>query len=219
MAVTASYISPAMRRPSSGGLNQRERTNIDSLARTSASRANSRRDAPIAQISGAQEPFAPSARPRLGGKELADVGMVEPQVAQSRRRQIVAQCARQHRAVDAARRRSGDDIDDHPQLDLAAEFAQQIEIDCFAVVFRVVGVDKIGEGGVRPLGPVGDLVQRARGANELEYFLGDAVHVDGERNAAEAHQRKPKLFLLHGRALPFAPKAATMHPKVFKRGC
>ena len=37
MATTASYIRPAMIRPSSGGLNQRERTNSESFWRTSRS--------------------------------------------------------------------------------------------------------------------------------------------------------------------------------------
>ena len=41
--VTASYISSAMRSPSSGGLNQRERTNSDSLRRTSGSLIGSHR--------------------------------------------------------------------------------------------------------------------------------------------------------------------------------
>src|SRR5262249_32462116 len=38
-------------------------------------------------------------------------------------------------------------------------------------------------------------MQRARGACKLEDFLGDAVHIDGERNAAEANQRHAKVFL------------------------
>jgi hypothetical protein len=38
-------------------------------------------------------------------------------------------------------------------------------------------------------------MQRARGAHQLQDFLGDAVHIDGERNAAEANERNPKFLL------------------------
>src|SRR5262249_32896700 len=38
-------------------------------------------------------------------------------------------------------------------------------------------------------------MQGARGARKLKDFLGDAVHIDGERNATEANQRHAKFFL------------------------
>jgi hypothetical protein len=41
-----------MRMPSSGGLNQRERTNIDRLVRTSASRTSGERRVPMAHNTG-----------------------------------------------------------------------------------------------------------------------------------------------------------------------
>jgi len=43
----------------------------------------------------------------------------------------------------------------------------------------------------------GDRVQLAGGSDELEDFLADAVHVHGERNAAEADERDAKLFFPH----------------------
>src|SRR5262249_16453065 len=47
----------------------------------------------------------------------------------------------------------------------------------------------------------GDGVQRARGAHELQYLLADAVHVDRERNAAEADERNAKFLLAHDEVL------------------
>ena len=61
-------------------------------------------------------------------------------------------------------------------------------------------VDAIEERGLRALRAVGDGVQRARGAHQLEDFLADAVHVDGERNAAEADERNAKFLLAQGPA-------------------
>ena len=110
-------------------------------------------------------------------------------------RQVVAERTRQHGAVDAARRCARDDVDHHAQLDLAADLAQQLEIDLLGVVFRIVAVDVIEERGAGAPAAVGDRVQRARGTHQLEDFLADAMHVDGERNAAEADQRNAKLFL------------------------
>ena len=36
----------------------------------------------------------------------------------------------------------------------------------------------------------------AAGADEFQDFLGDAMHVDGERDAAETYQRKAQFFFL-----------------------
>ena len=77
---------------------------------------------------------------RFGRKDLRHVGAVEPQVAQLVDAQIVGEGARQHRAVDAARRRAGDDVDDDAQVDLAADLAQQFEIDRFGIVFGIAEV-------------------------------------------------------------------------------
>ena len=187
---------PAMSGPSSGGWNQRERTNSESFWRTSdildRPQHAGRRRGPDHRP---EEPLAPRAGPRFGRQQHGHVGVVEPQIAQRAHRQIVAQCAREHGAVDAAGRSAGDDVDDHPQLDVAADLAQQIEIDRLGVVFRDRSRSgAIEERGLRALGPVGDRVQRARGAHQLEDLLGDAMHVDGERNAAEADQRDAKFL-------------------------
>ena len=88
-----------------------------------------------------QEPLAPGAGARVGRQQDRDIGIVEPQLAQRSHRQVMAQGTGQHGAVDAARRRAGDDIDDHAQFDVAADVAQQLEIDILGVVF---GIGSIG---------------------------------------------------------------------------
>ena len=109
----------------------------------------------------------------------------------------MGQGAREHGAVDAARRRPGDDIHHHAQLDFAADLAQQLEIDFLGVVFGPVSLRGIEEGGLRAARAVGDCVQGAGSTHELEDLLADAVHVDGERNAAEANQRNAEFLLAH----------------------
>ena len=51
------------------------------------------------------------------------------------------------------------------------------------------GIALVEECGLGALAAVGNRVQHTRGAHEFEDFLADAVHVHGERHAAEAHQR------------------------------
>ena len=50
-------------------------------------------------------------------------------------------------------------------------------------------VARIEEARVGALTAVGDRMQCARRAHEFQDFLADAMHVDGERNAAEADER------------------------------
>ncbi|OFX04781.1 MAG: hypothetical protein A3D94_02790 [Alphaproteobacteria bacterium RIFCSPHIGHO2_12_FULL_66_14] len=108
----------------------------------------------------------------------------------------MAEGARQHGGVDATGRSAGDDVDDNAQVERAPDLAQEIEIDRLGIVLRVgaiVGVEERGGAASR----AADGMQRRGGADELQDFLGDAVHVDGERNAAEAHQSEAELLLLH----------------------
>ena len=82
---------------------------------------------------------------------------------------------------------------------VAADLAQQLEIELLGVVFGIAR----GRSGRRTtrcsaLRAIGNAVQRARRPHQLQDFLADAVHVDGERNAAEAHQRNAKFLLAHG---------------------
>jgi hypothetical protein len=147
---------------------------------------------------GLKEPLAPGAGARVWRQQDRDIRVLEPQVAQRTHRQIVAERTRQHGAVDAAGRRACDDIDDHAQLDAAADVAQQLEIDVLGVIFRVVGIDAIEERRFCPPGAVCDRMQRARGAHQFQDFLGDAVHIDGERNAAEANERNAKFLFAQG---------------------
>jgi hypothetical protein len=45
--------------------------------------------------------------------------------------------------------------------------------------------------------PISDRVKGAGGADEFQDLLADAVHIDGERNPAEAHQRNTQFLLPH----------------------
>jgi hypothetical protein len=105
--------------------------------------------------------------------------------------------ARQHHAVDSAGRRARDHVDDDAQLDVLPDRAQQIEVDRFRVVLRIVGRKEIRGSRTRARGAIPDVVQGARGAHELQDLLADAVHVDGERDPAEPDQRQPEFFLAH----------------------
>src|SRR5262249_34894691 len=59
----------------------------------------------------------------------------------------------------------------------------------------------IEEARLRAPAAVGNPVQRARAAHELQDLVADAMHVDGERDAAEADQRNAQ-FLLAQRSTP-----------------
>ena len=78
------------------------------------------------------------------------------------------------------------------------DLAQQLEIGRLAVVFGILRVVAIEEGGREPLVPVANRMNRARGAHKLEDFARDTVHVNGERHAAEAHERNAQFLLAHG---------------------
>ncbi len=41
-------------------------------------------------------------------------------------------------------------------------------------------------------------MKRRRPSHQLKNFLADAMHVDGERNAAETDERDAKFLLAHG---------------------
>ena len=107
----------------------------------------------------------------------------------------MAQGAREHGAVDAARRRAGNDVDNDPQLDLVSDLAQEFEVDFLGVVFGIGAIGRVEKTRLRALSAVADAMQRARGTHQLENFLADPVHVDGKGNAAKANQRNAQLFL------------------------
>jgi hypothetical protein len=90
-----------------------------------------------------------------------------------------------------------DDIHQDTQLDLAADLAQQIEVNLFGIVFGIAAVGALKECRSCPTRAVCDRVKRTRGANELENLLADTMHVDGERNAAEANKGYPQFLLAH----------------------
>ncbi len=146
-----------------------------------------------------QEPFAPLARLRVRGQQLGDVGIPEPEVAQPAHRQVVSQRPCQHGAVDPARRGSRHDVDDDAEFDRAADVAQEVEIDGFGVVFGIGGVAQVEEGRGPPLVPVRDPMNGAGGPGELQDLLGDPMHVDCERDAAETDQRYAELLFAQRR--------------------
>src|SRR5262249_9329587 len=103
-----------------------------------------------------------------------------------------------------ARRGAGDDIHDRAHLDMTADFAQQLEIDVFGVVLRAAELAAIEERRFRAPGAIRNCMQRARGTHQFEDLFGHAMHVDGERNAAEANKRYAK-FLFAQDLVPTGP--------------
>src|SRR6266487_3663386 len=102
-----------------------------------------------------------------------------------------------------------------PIFDAAPDLAQQLEIDVLGVVFGIAAIDAVEERSFRSLGAIRDRMQRARGAHKLEDFLADAVHIDGERNSAEANKRYAKFLL----AQDLTPSARVIRPhgEIMKR--
>jgi hypothetical protein len=189
-----------MRWPSSGGLNQRERTKSESLRRASGIDDRLQHAHPAQSPDHRRhEPLAPIARAGLALEQLGHVCVSEPEIAQRTHREIVRERARQHRAVDAARRCARDDVDDDAELDLAADFPQKLKIDLLGIELGVLRIDMVGEGCVEARRSIRDRMQRDRGPDELQDLLADAVHIDRERHPAEEDQRKTKLFLPQAR--------------------
>jgi hypothetical protein len=106
--------------------------------------------------------------------------------------------AREHGADDSPGGGARDDVDHDAQLDPAADLPQQIEIDLLGVEFGIATGGGIEKRSGRTPRPVGDRMQGAGGADQLQDFLADAMHIDGERNTAETDQRNAKLLLSQG---------------------
>src|SRR5207244_1886602 len=87
----------------------------------------------------------------------------------------------------------------------------ELEIDLLGVKFRIVAIGFIEEARVRAPGAISDPVQCARAAHELQDLVADPVHVDGERDAAEANERNAQFLLAQGSTPkgPF-PKPSTI---------
>lgn len=152
-----------------------------------------------------QEPLAPA--PGLVGfaEQAGDIGFLKPEVAQGLDVEIMSQRPRQDHAIDAAGRCTGNNVDDDAQIQFLADEPEHIEIDRLGVGFTLrclaAGKDAVGVvvGQPRPHARVRHGVISARRAGELQNFLGDAMHVDGQRNAAIAYQRETKFLFLHVR--------------------
>ncbi len=93
-----------------------------------------------------QEKLAPGPGARFRRQQHGDISVAQPQITLGIHRQIMAERARQHGAIDTACRRTGDDVDDHAQFDLMADLPQQLEIDRLGVALGIVGVDVIEIG-------------------------------------------------------------------------
>ena len=131
---------------------------------------------PTASRSGRRKPWK---RPP---EQAVDVALLQPEVAQAVLRQVVGQGLGEEDAVDAAGGGAGDRVDEHarharprarsgrrgPRSTRRADARRQL-------VRRHVGL------------------QGARGEHEVVQLAGDAVHVDGERDAAVADQAEPQL--------------------------
>ena len=199
--VTASYIRPAMMRPSSGGRNQRERTNSDSFCRTSRSRIAPSMPVLAAPHRNGLRNHLLQAPARVSGdsstvtsalsSHRSRIGSIGRSWLSARASMVPLMPPAEAPAMMSTTTRSSM---------LAADLAQQLEIDGLGVVFGIVAVGAIEERRLRALRAVGNAVQRARGAHELQDLLADAVHVDGERHAAEADERNAKFFLAQGAA-------------------
>jgi hypothetical protein len=55
----------------------------------------------------------------------------------------MGQGARQHGAVDAASRSTGNDVDDDAQLENPPDIAQELEVDSISIVFGVLAIDLV----------------------------------------------------------------------------
>ena len=118
---------------------------------------------------------------RAGGpgvrvEQAVDIGIVEPEVGQGFQRLAGFDRLREENAVDAACTGAGDDVGHDAQADAALRLdrAEQRAIDRLAAAARL-RIVMIG----------------AAGAGQPPHFLGDAVHVDGQADAAVADQREP----------------------------
>ena len=121
----------------------------------------------------------------------------------------MAQRPREHDGVNSASRSAGDDVNDDTQLHLAADLAQELKIVGLSVVFGIVRIGLVEERCLGAQRTISDPVQATRGAQELQDLLADAMHIDGERNAAEADKRDAKFFLAQERPPePRAPSGA-----------
>ena len=112
------------------------------------------------------------------------------------------QGARQHGAIDAARGCAGDDVDDRRAVRRCGRSRAgarnrslrcRIRGRCRSSWSKNDALARAARSAMR--------VQRARRAHQLQNLLADAVHVDGERNAAEADERNAKFLLAQDPAL------------------
>ena len=132
--------------------------------------------------------LAPGIGTFLGIEQARDIGFVEPEIAEMVDAQVMGQRTAEDDAVDSAGRCAGDYVDHDSQIDMFAQFLKQFEIGMLAVVFGIAGADIVGKA---PRGPGLTLWQYmvgSRSPHEFEDLLHHAMHIDGERDAAEADQ-------------------------------
>ena len=124
----------------------------------------------------------PPRDPGRAAQELGDVAALDPDVAQLVLGPIVRERLRQVDAVDAARGRAGDDIDDH-----ARAHAMLVALAHEAEQFPIHAL------GRRVVVRTESLILERRRLHQAVQLLGRAVHVDGERDAAVQHDGEPDL--------------------------
>ena len=119
---------------------------------------------------------------RLGRQQLRDVDVVQPYIGGRLDQQVVGEGAREHDAVDSARRGARDHVDDDAQVEVMAAYGfQEIEIDLFGGVLGTVepGGLVVVPRSLLVRGLLG-IVVCAGGAYELQDLLGYPVLIDGE---------------------------------------
>ncbi len=120
-----------------------------------------------------------------------DIGRIEPEVGERVERLAGGDGMAEEDRVDPARAGPGEDVDQHPDVDVALRGDGGEE--------RAVAVPERLVRGAR--------MHRLAGLGEPPDLLGDAVHVDGEADAAVADQGDAELLLLH------APKRGRKPPR------
>ncbi len=120
-------------------------------------------------------------RPRVGIEQAVDVGVLQPQLGQRIERLAARDRTCEEDAVDSARARPGDDIGQHaqPHAALRRNGGQKLAVDAARAALRRA------------------LMKGARRRGEPPDLLGNAVHIDGEADAAVANQGEAQFLFPH----------------------
>ena len=148
---------------------------------------------------GLHEQLVPAPGEMMLVHQRHDVRLFEPHLPVRIHGQVVGEGAREEHAIDPSGRRARDRVHEDAQFERLADRLDQFEIDFFRIGLAV-GMVEIAIGRRCAVRAREVVVIDAGGADELQDFLGHAVHVDGKRNAAVADKRDPEFLFLHGPA-------------------